>query len=45
MAYQVASLLLAAATVLALFSYVIVSVDLESRELKIKLAGGKRAAG
>ncbi|MCM2334087.1 MAG: OFA family MFS transporter, partial [Anaeromyxobacteraceae bacterium] len=34
LAYQVASLLLAAATVLALLSYVAVSVDLESRELK-----------
>ena len=34
---------LAAATVLALLSYVAVSVDLESRELKIKLQGGKRA--
>ncbi len=44
LAYQVASLLLAAATVLALLSYVAVSVDLESRELKIRLAGGKRAA-
>jgi nitrate/nitrite transporter NarK len=42
-AYQVASLLLAAATVLALLSYVAVSVDVESRELKIRLSGGKKA--
>ncbi len=41
-AYQVASLLLAAATVLALLSYVAVSVDVASREVTIRLAGGRR---
>ncbi len=45
MAYQVASLLLAAATVLALLSYVAVSVNVEGREVTIRLSGGKRGAG
>lgn len=41
-AYQVASLLLAAATVLALLSYVAVSVNVASREVTIRLAGAPR---
>jgi MFS family permease len=45
MAYHVASLLLAAATVLALLSYVAVSVNVESRELTIRLSGGRRVDG
>lgn len=40
LAYHVASLLLAAATVLALLSYVAVSVDLAGREVTIRLKGG-----
>ncbi len=43
-AYQVASVLLAAATVLALLSYVAVSVNVESREVTIRLAGARKAA-
>ena len=43
MAYQVASLLLAAATVLALLSYVGISVDVEGREVTFRLSGGRRA--
>jgi len=43
-AYNVAGMLLMFAFVLAMLSYIEVSVDMAQRELKIRLAGSKRAA-
>ena len=44
MAYQIAAVLLMAATLLALLSYVAISVDLAAREVTIKFAPGRGQA-